>query len=446
MTQRLIIMLIGLFATLCSLPGVEQSAQAQSRQIPAPPQNHPVIIHGGTVHTVSGEVIDNGYVIFDKGKITAVGQGEPPADLKDTVRYDAAGLHVYPGLILPSTYLGLTEIGDIRQTNDYSEVGRVKPEVRAAPAINPDSDLIPVTRANGILTALVMPRGGLIAGRCSTIRLDGWTWEDMTIDAEAGLVLNWPRTEPITAWWMSRSEEQQRKEIREDLEAIEKLMDEASAYVKAKQADPYLATDLRYEGLREVLSGQKPIFVNASSAGQIESAVAWANRRGVKIVIVGGAHADEVATLLKKYDVPVIISGIHRLPARRHDPYDHPFTLPAKLQAAGVRFCIATGGEAAHERNLNHMAATAAAYGLYKQDALRAVTLSAAEIIGIGSTHGSIEPGKSATLIITTGDVLEITTETLVAFIDGRRIDLGNRQSALYEKYQEKYRQLGLLE
>jgi imidazolonepropionase-like amidohydrolase len=292
---------------------------------------------------------------------------------------------------------------------------------------------------------LVFPRGGLISGRCSAMRMDGWTWEDMTIDADAGLVVNWPRTEPINAWWMEQSEEQQRRSIREDLDAVEQFFDDAAAYVKARDADPTLTTDLRYEGMRAVLAKEKPVFVSAALAGQIESAVGWAVRRGLNIVIVGGDQADRVSHLLKKHDIPVIIGGIHRMPSRAQDDFDQAYALPAKLHEAGVRFCIATGGEAAHERHLNHNAGTAAAYGLPKDEALKSLTLNAADIIGLGSTLGSLDNGKAATLIVTTGDPLEITTDTLMAYIDGRRIDLASRHTMLYHKYQEKYRQLGLL-
>lgn len=422
-------------------------AAAQSRQIPAPPQAQPILIHSAIVHTVSGDTIRDGYVLFGDGEIVSVGQGRPAEPLPRGARQiDATALHVYPGLIASVSNLGLTEIGAVDVTQDSNEYGRIKPEVRAAVAVNPDSDLIPVARANGILLAGVFPGGGLISGRCSTMRLDGWTWEQMTIDDAAGLVLNWPRTEPITAWWMQRSEQEQRREIAEDLENVERFFDDAEAYVTAREHDEQLDSDLRFEAVRDVLSGDKPIFVDASSAGQIESAVAWANRRGYRIVIVGGDEADQVAPLLAEHEVPVIVEGIHRLPGRRHYSPSQPFALSARLHEAGVTFCIASGAEAAHERNLNHNAATAAAYGLPKSEALRAVTMYAAHILGIGDQYGSLEPGKSATLIITTGDPLEITTDTLIAYIDGREIDLGSRHKTLYRKYQEKYRQLGLIE
>lgn len=424
---------------------ISTAAHAQSRQIPAPPQQSPILITGATIHTVTGDTIENGYILLTNGKITSIGKGAPQRVSNDTKKIDATGMHVYPGLVSAKSELGLTEVGAVDVTNDQTELGRLKPEVRAAVAINPDTDLIPVTRANGILVGCTYPAGGLVSGRCSTIRFDGWTWEAMAIDPDAGLVLNWPRTEPVNAWWMRTSEAEQRKQIAEDLEDVERFFDEAEAYVKAKDNDDTLEPDLRFEAMRDALAGRKPIYVNAAGAGQIESAVAWANRRGYKIIIVGGYEADQVASLLKEYDVPVIVNGTHRLPSRRHDPPEQPFELPAKLYQAGVRFCIASGQESAHERNLNHVAATAAAFGLPKDEALKAVTIYAAQILGLGDTYGSLETGKSATLIITTGDPLEITTDVVAAFIDGRQIDLGSRHKSLYKKYEEKYRQMGLL-
>jgi len=441
--------------TVLALAGVLAASavvHAQSRQVPAPPQARPIAIVGATVHPVSGETIPNGYVVFENGRITAVGQGTPSSMPNNVVAIQGQGLHVYPGLINASTYIGLTEIGDIDQTNDHTELGRIKPEVRAAPAVNPDSDLIPVARANGILTALVMPRGGLITGRASTIRLDGWTWEAMAIDPETGLCISWPRVDGGGGGFGGGrgrfAGADDSSNANADIDAIDKFFDDAQTYINAKDNDhtASVTTDLRFEAMRPILNGQKPVFVNASSPGQIDSAIAWSVRRGVKIVIVGGAQADRCAALLTKHDIPVIITGTHRMAQRRYEPYDSGYTLPARLYEAGVRFCLSAGGEAAHDRNLNHQAASAAAYGLPRDEALKMITLSAAQIIGQGDSLGSLEAGKSATLIVTSGDPLEITTDTLIAFIDGRRIDLGSRQKALYAKYQEKYRQLDLLD
>jgi imidazolonepropionase-like amidohydrolase len=432
---------------LAVLPGA--AVLGQSRQIPAAAQSNPVIITSATVHTVTGPTIDDGYVVFDNGVILDVGQGRPP-DVRNAEVVTANGLHVYPGLVSTDTTLGLIETSAVDVTHDYAELGDITPEVRAAVAVNPDSELIPVARANGILTAAVFPRGGLVAGRGSIIRLDGWTWEQMTIVPAAGLVISWPRTEPdMRETWRRpkpKPAKEQREAIEKNLRRIDTLFDDAAVYLKAVGADPAQKTDLRFEALRDVLAGRTPIFARASTQGQIESAVVWANRRGLKMVIVGGREAGKAAALLREYDVPVIIGGLHSLPGHRDDPYDEPFTLPARLYDAGVRFTIASGTGAAHERNLNHNAATAVAFGLAPDQALKAITADAATILGIGDTHGAIEVGKAATLIVTTGDPLQITTDTLIAWIDGRQIDLGNRHKALYDKYREKYRQLGLLE
>ena len=420
------------------------AANAQSRQVPAPPQSEPVVLMATTIHPVTGPVIDNGYVIFDKGVITAIGSGQAPS-VPGAVKHNASGMHVYPGLIAAQSNLGLVEVEAVDVTLDYSELGRVKPEVRAAVAVNPDSDLIPVARAAGVLTALSLPSGGLVSGRCSLLRLDGWTWENLAVEPELGLVINWPRTEPFVSRFNPVPEDEQRKQIKEDLEAIDKLFDDAQAYINARDADSKVETDLRFEAMRPALKGEKPVFIRANMAGQIESAVAWVNRRGLKIIIVGGAQADQMTDLLKQHNVPDIISGTHRVPLRRQDAYDQPYSLPARLHEAGVTFCIATDGGASNLRNLAHQAATAAAYGLPQDEALKAITLYPARILGVERTFGSIEVGKSATLILTTGDPLDIRNDVLVAFIDGRKIDLGSRHKSLYEKYREKYRQLGLV-
>ena len=450
--QRSLNSIKSFLCVLCILCGsfTARNLAAQSAQIPAPPQDKPIVIKNATIHTVTNGTIEApSYLVFENGRITNVGRGEAPRiDGADVI--DASDLHVFPGLISSETTLGLTEIGSVDVTQDSRELGDFTPEVRAAVAVNPDTDLIPVTRANGILLGLTFPSGGIISGRCSAIRFDGWTWEDMAIDDTAGLVLNWPRTEPVFSRWGGRGRSMSAGDMaeraKEAINSINEFFDAAERYLAARESDDTVPIDSRYEAMRGYVTGEEPIYVRADSAGQIESAVAWANRRGLRIVIVGGREADEAAPVLAKHQVPVIIGGTHRTPSRRHDNYDTPFTLPKKLHEGGVLFSIGTGGQAAHERNLNHQAATAAAYGLPREEAFKSVTINAAKILGIDEEYGSLESDKSATMIISTGDPLEITSDVLVAFIDGRRIDLGSRHKRLYEKYQEKYRQLGLIE
>lgn len=436
---------------LVTLGCIQSSALAQSRQVPAPQQAKPIAIVHATVHNPPADVdgteevvLQDGYVLFDEGRILATGTGTP-ANLEGFDVLDAAGLHVYPGLITGPTQLGLVETLQVRATDDTSELDAEHPEVAAWVSINPDSDLIPVTRSSGILTALVFPSGGSIGAQPSAIRLDGWTTEDLVIERSLGIIVSWPLMHPISARWSRRSRGDQGMRTDEQLKAIDEFFDDAEAWNAARKHDPTVTFNARFAALAPVLEGERPVFIDASRASQIESALAWARKRGLRPVIVGGFAAGSCAQLLAEQDVPVILRGTHRLPLNRHDRHDAPFTAAEQLRAAGVLFSIGNdGSEPAHERGLGHQAATAAAYGLPRGAALRAVTLSPAEIVGLDDRLGSIEPGKAATLIVTTGDPLEITSETLVAFIDGRRIDLDDRQKELVSKYREKYRQLGV--
>ncbi len=428
------------------------SANAQDLMIKSPPQQHPTLIRDVTIHPISGPTINEGAILFDEGRITYIGPADKlnPRTLPDNLRIlELPGKHVYPGLIGANTLTGLIEIGSVRATLDYNEVGDITPETTAALAVNPDSTIIPVTRSNGILTVAVLPAGGLITGHASVIRMDGWTSEDLTIRADAGIVLNWPWMRPATGWWITTSQAEQLESINKRLRLLDETFDLAQAYIDARDADTSHPIDLRWEALRTALKRERPIFVRAQELEQIQSAVAWAARRNLRITILGGRDAHAAADLLIRHDVPVIISGTHQLPSRDDAAYDDPFTLPARLEQAGVKWCLATPGgsfETPHERNLPYHAATAVAYGLPIEAALRSITLAPAEILGVADDLGSIEIGKLATLIITDGNPLEITTTIESAFIDGRPIDLANKQTVLAEKYREKYRQLGLLD
>jgi imidazolonepropionase-like amidohydrolase len=424
-------------------------ALAQDLTVKAPPQAKPIAITGATVHTVSGATIANGYVIFDQGKITAVGDAAAlPRLTADVELIAATGKHVYPGLIAAYSQIGLTEIGAVRASDDMSEVGSdgVMPEVRAAVAVNPDSTLIPVTRSNGVLAAGVFPVGGSIPGRASVMLLDGWTWEQMCVKDAVGLVVNWPMSRTINAWWMQTSEAEQQTNIRRGFERIENTFATAKSYAAARAADPASPADLRWEAMRPVFAegaAQSPVFVMAQDYDQITAAVAFCARTNLKCVIVGGRDAVECAPLLKARDIAVVVIGTHVMPARDDAPFDAPFTLPARLEAAGVRWCLASGEETPHERNLPYNAARAVAYGLDHDAAIKAITLSTAQILGVADALGSIEPGKSATLLLTDGTPLETTTRIEAAFVQGKRIDLSNKQTELNRKYREKYRQMG---
>jgi imidazolonepropionase-like amidohydrolase len=412
------------------------TASAQDLTPTAPVAQGVVAVTNATVHTMAGRTFEPGAIWFEDGKILGVApmdefdEGLPGLNMNDVTRIDAQGLHVWPGIISANTAIGMTEIGQARETYDLDEVGDITPEV------------------NGVLAAGVMPLSGTICGWGSVIQLEGWTNEDLAIEPRAALVINWPRVRPIDAWWMSRSKQEQLKDSREALAKIDDAFAAARAYLDAREADPTLETDIRYESMAPVIRGEKPVFIRAQELEQIQSAIGWSVEQGFETVIIGGRDADAAADMLVRHDVGVIITGTHRTPRRRDAAYDDPFTLPRRLEEAGVRWCLASGGgsfSAANERNLPYQAAHAVAYGgLDQHTAMEAITKRPAEMLGVADRLGTLEPGKDATFFIADATPLEITTNVRMAFIGGRQIELRNKQTDLADKYRDKYRQMGL--
>lgn len=421
-------------------------AAGASPNVPEPPQSGSILFTGATIHTVSGTAVAGGKLLVRDGRIESVDGAEAPLSADTTI--DLAGLHVYPGLISANTALGLVEIQAVRATLDVTESGPVNPNARAEVAINPDSELLPVTRANGVLVALSVPQAGrqsLILGRSAAIELDGWTWEEMTVKAPVGLHIAWPSLRvPDDLPDERRRELEKRRDER--LELLHTSFEEAAAYRKAREAGTIEEIDLRWEAMLPVFTGELPVFAHAEDLMQLRHALRLKDEFGFELVIVGGADAWRIATVLAEKNVAVIVGGTHLLPQRRHEGYSTAFENPARLLAAGVRTAIASPGgtfTAPHERNLPYEAATAVAHGLDHDEALKAVTLYPAQILGIDDRLGSLEPGKDATFFVTDGDPLEITTQVRRAFIEGRELDLTNRQTTLYEKYRERLRQVG---
>ena len=423
-----------------------------SDQIPGPPQSHPILLKNGVIHTISNGVIQ-GSILFDNGKITHVGEFIAPEVGTEVI--DLEGKHVYPGFIAAVSGIGLVEINAVDVTNDHSERGNFNPNVRANVAYNPDSEIIPTTRSNGVLIANVVPASGLVSGQSSIMMMDGWTWENATLSHPSGLHINWPQMGTRTRGRFGRSVpiKKQIERRNKSLKALDDMMKESRAYARLRQtksrsAENYHNEDLRLESMIPYVQGKLPIYVHANEVRQIEAAVHWSKRQDVNIIIVGGKDAWRTTNLLRKNKVPVIYESVTALPNRRYEDYDQAYKGPALLHEAGVQFCIATAGSAgaAYQlRNLPNQAAMAAAYGLPKNEALRSITLSAAEILGIDKQVGSLESGKDATLFISNGDALEIRTNVLQAYIQGRKVDMGDRHKMLFHKYQEKYRQLDIL-
>lgn len=453
-----------LLLSLCLCASVVSASFGQDLTVKAPPQDMPVLIRHATAHPVSGPAVADSVVWLAEGKIKGIFTASEFAGMEKTlswkapgpVEIDATGKHIYPGMIAAYTQLGLDEIAMVQATVDYNELGEIVPEVRAIAAVNPDSTVLPVTRSNGVLVAGVFPKGGLIPGQPAVIQLEGWTWEDMAIEQSIGMAVEWPNVRPVSAWWMRTSEAEQKKQARRAVDAIEGAFSTALSYWEARRENPKTPNDLRWDAMRGVLNVQPakgmmgltrqwPVFIVANDYDQIVSAVTWAETMKLRVVIVGGMDAPLCADLLKKNNVSVIVAGTQRFPKRDDSDYNQSFALPARLKAAGIAFCIASGEETPHERNTPYAAGMATAHGLSQEDAIRSVTLSAAEILGVSGRLGSLEKDKDATVIITTGSPVEVTTQITDAFICGKRIDLSNKQTKLYEKYRERYRQMGEL-
>lgn len=402
-------------------------APAES-QIPAPPQSQPIALVGGTIHTVSGGSIENGTIVFDQGVITAVGQDvNVPADAH---RIDVTGRQIYPGLIEGYSQMGLYEVGAVDVTVDVNELGDFNPNVRAHVAFNPESRHIGVARSNGVLVALSTPAGGLVSGLSAAMMLDGWTWEQMTLKPEIGLVINWP----------SPFQEEQYDEAVRDLRDF---FADARAYGTARRAAPERhGTDPRLDALLPVLDRQTPVVINANELRQIQDAVAWAEEEGLRLVLLGGRDAGYVADLLARRDIPVILTTVLDAPNRAWEPYDKKYALPAQLHRAGVEFAIAGSSSAPYANRLPYEAGAAIAYGLPPDVALRSVTLNPARFFGFDDRAGSLDVGKDATLLVTTGSPLEYSTIVEQAFIQGRTIDMMDAHRAFFDKYSEKVRQL----
>ena len=396
--------------------------------VPGDAQNQPIAIVNATVHPISRPTLNDATILFDQGKVVAV--GETVAIPDGTKVIDGSGKHVYPALFCAGGHTGLREINAIRSTRDSAEISSLNPNVKTHVAVNPDSELIPVTRANGVLLVLSEPSGGLISGVSAVMQLDGWTWEDMTLEAAAGLHISWPR--------MNLKSDEENARLRQ----LNDFFDQATHYHQAAEANHTTAVDLRLAAMAPVLRKELPIIVAADSMAEIQAAVTFAMRRNLKLIIRGGYDAPHCAELLKAHDVPVIVPSVYRLPQRRHNDYDEAYTLPARLSKAGVSFCIAGVDRfgAPNLRNLPYHAATSAAYGLSPAEALKAITLYPAQILGVADRVGSLEPSRDATIIVTDGNPLETQTHVLQAFVQGRAVDLSNRHETLWKKYLEKYR------
>ncbi len=404
------------------------------------------VLKGGTVHQ-PGKPAFVGSVVVDavSKKITHVIRAGEKVDAPADARVvDCTGLHIYPGMIDAGTVLGLVEIDSARETNDSRDGGDFQPDLRASVGINPDSELIPVTRANGVLTAVTRPTGSLMPGQGALINMAGWVPSEMVVVDGLFLHIEYPgdggggfRGFGPNVAFDTGADAATKFRREEKLNKLKELFETARRYDAARKAGLPTPTNPRLESLLPFVRGEKPVMFTADRKADILGALKLADELKVKPIISGGTEAWKVAAELKKRDVPVILGPVMSLPRETGDKYDAPFTAAAKLHEAGVRFCLRSK-EANNSRNLPYEAAMAVAYGLPPEEGLKAVTLSAAEILGVGDKYGSVEAGKRANLVIANGDVLQASTQVLSVFVEGRPYEPTSKQTRLFDKYEKR--------
>jgi imidazolonepropionase-like amidohydrolase len=403
----------------------------------------PVYFVGATLHPIESPAIPDGVLVVEDGRILSLGIGlDVPAGARTV---DLAGKHVYPGFVHPGAPFGLVEINSVRGTVDTTEIGVDNAHLRAEVAFNGDSLLLAPAIAGGVLTAHVAPGGGLFAGTSAVMRLDGWNWQDMTIASGVGMQVHFPAQRSSRREPTPKQTEEFEKSRKDALAHLDEILTAARAYDVARAAAgsgraARVDYDPALEALRPLLAGTVPVHLHAEERTQIAAALDWAAAAGLrKIVLVSGPDAALLADRLAREAIPVILDGVHRLPARDSDPYDAPYTAAARLHAAGVKVAIGDGGDAANARNLPFQAAMAAAFGLPEAVALRSITLTPAEILGVADRVGSLGPGKEASFFAADGDALEVTTRIERVWVRGVEYDLQrDHQRRLWERYRDR--------
>ncbi|MEY3246206.1 MAG: hypothetical protein RL253_1380 [Bacteroidota bacterium] len=413
---------------------------AQETVYPAKKQEGPVYIMNGTVHVGNGQVLNNTSIEIKEGKITAIGSNITPS--AGATIADAKGKHVYPGLILSNSNLGLIEINSVRATADASEIGDYNPSIRSLVAYNTDSKVINTLKSNGITHANIVPEGGTISGSSSVVQLDAWNWEDAAYASDNAMHMNMPalfnRPNRFAAFMGQQGPQQDPiKRGLEQIEEIKSFFREANVYLNQTQ---HASTNLKFEAVRGLFSKKQKLFIHCDVVREILAAIDFKNEFGFDIVLVGASESYQVADLLKKNNIPVILSQMHALPTLADDAVDLPYQLPALLHKAGVLFAINDEDGQHRGKNLPFNAGTAAAYGLPKEDALAAITLNPAKILGIANRTGSLEVGKDANIVISEGDILDMRSSNIsFVMIEGRIASLTDKHKQLYERYKYKY-------
>jgi imidazolonepropionase-like amidohydrolase len=414
---------------------------SQETVYPAKAQAEKITLANATIHIGNGTIISNGFVTFENGKIISVGESAPATPGKVM---DVKGKHIYPGLILSNSQLGLVEVNSVRATVDHTEIGILNPNIRAIVAYNTDSKVINTLKSNGILLANVVPLGGTISGSSSVVQLDAWNWEDALYNADGQMHMNMPslffRPNPFAAFLGIAETRNANDVVKEGLNQIEEIKSffrEAKAYQKETA---HTKTNLKFEAVKGLFDKKQKLFVHCDIVKEMLVAIDFAREFGFDVVIVGASESWQIADLLKQNNIAVILGQQHSLPTMADDDVDQPYKAATYLQNAGVLYAINDEDGQTRGRNLPFNAGTAVAYGITKEQALSAITLNAAKILGIDNRTGSIEVGKDANIIISEGDILDMKTSIVtLAFIQGRQVSLEDKHKELYERYKYKY-------
>lgn len=415
---------------------------AQDVIYPAKANTGSFTIINATIHIGNGKIIENGYVTINKSSIESVGEMSS-LNNKSNKTIDAKGKHVYPGLILPTSQLGIKEIGGnaVRGSNDYLEIGETNTNIRSIAAYNADSKIIRTVLTNGILLAHIVPLGSFVSGTSSIVQLDAWNYEDASYKIDNGINLFMPSLLPRPSGgrfggFGNTPQNDPIKDALEKIEGVKQMFREAKAYFKTPNATP----NIKFDAVKGLFNKQQKLFVHCNQVKQMLLAIDFVKEFDFDVVLVGASESYQIAKLLKDNNISVILTQQHSLPTLDDDDIDQPYKQATILQKAGVLFCINDDDEQNRGRNLPFNAGTAAAYGLSKEEALQAITLNTAKILGIDDKTGSIEIGKDANIIISEGDVLDMKTSKVVyAFIQGRQVSLDDKHKQLNERYKQKY-------